>query len=429
MKLPWIKTEKKEHPHGIAYLMQSGRLFNKQDLEAFAKEGYTENVVIYRAIREIVTAVCNIDIVVHKNGELVDDNYSKQALSLLKKPNPVQGKDTFFENIFTDFCITGEIFVYKDKENGLPKELWSLNPIEMIVKAGRNGMPSKFIHKVGNKEKEFAVGNLDGKSQIFFHKMYNPLDFWRGQSPLKAAAIAGDTHNNGVKWNNKLLRNSARPSGILQFEDETVGDNILNRAKEYFKDQMTGVKNAGGMPILTGKSKWIPVDMSPRDMDYLNTMKEMAKYIASAYGVPLPLIDNDASTFNNMEQAKERLYTDTVIPMLNKFLNHFSNWLLDDGYDFEVDLDSVPALEGLRARRFDRMLAAIEKGMLTRDEARQETGYQPLGGLAEDLFIPSGQIPLALAGFEELPQDEKRLAVEMRSLGYSDQEIKAVLSD
>lgn len=428
MKLPWNKTEIKEHPHGIAYFMPSGKTFSKQDAKAFAQEGYAENVVVYRAIREIVTALCNIDIVVYKNGEPIEDKYAENALKLLKQPNPVQGKDSFFENVFTDFSISGEMFVYKDKENGLPKELWALNPLEMDVKAGREGIPAAFVHKVGNKEKTFPVGRLDGVSQVFFHKLYNPLDFWRGQSPLQAAAIAGDTHNNGMKWNNKLLKNSARPSGILQFEDESVSNDVLNRAKEYFKDQMTGVKNAGSMPILTGKAKWQSVDMSPRDMDYLNTMKEMAKYVASAYGVPLPLIDNDASTFNNMEQAKERLYTDTVIPMLNKFLNHFSNWLLDDGYDYEIDMDSITALEGLRQRRFDRMINAVNSGVMTRDEARIEIALQEVGGLAQELFIPTGQIPIGLAGFEALPEEDKALAVQMRSLGYSDNDIKAVLN-
>jgi len=116
-------------------------------------------------------------------------------------------------------------------------------------------------------------------------------------------------------------------------------------------------------------------------MDFMNTQKEMAKLVASAFGVPLPLIDNDATTFNNMEQAKERFYTDTIIPMFNEFLRAFGNWLLPaygDGLEFKVDMDDVAALEGVRTRTFDRMVRAKQAGILTADEARIGIGYPEL---------------------------------------------------
>jgi len=117
-------------------------------------------------------------------------------------------------------------------------------------------------------------------------------------------------------------------------------------------------------------------------MDFLNTMKETAKYVASAFGVPLPLIDNDASTFNNLEQAKERLYTDTVIPLMDEFIGGISAWLLPrygEGLELRLDLDSISALEGNRQRMFDRAILAFEKGVLTREESRVMMGFPEQG--------------------------------------------------
>jgi len=150
--------------------------------------------------------------------------------------------------------------------------------------------------------------------------------------------------------------------------------------REYFKARMTGPENAGEIPMLAEDAEWIQLSQSARDMDFSNTMREMAKYIASALGVPLPLIDNDASTFNNLEQAKQRLYTDTVIPVLDELIAALNNWLMPrfgDGLELRIDLDTIPALEDLRERMFNRAVTAYEKGVLTRQEARELMGYEP----------------------------------------------------
>jgi len=226
-----------------------------------------------------------------------------------------------------------------------------------------------------------------------------------------------------------LLKNGARPSGIVEFSDTPSGE-VINRLKEFFKRQMQGSKNAGEIPVLTGGAKWTSVDTNPRDMDYIQTMREMAKYIASAFGVPLPLIDNDSASYNNMEQAKERLWTDTIVPLFDEFLNAFGAWLLPvygENLEFCANLDSIQALEGVRTRKFERMVKSIEKGLLTIDEARREVGFPPVGGIAESLLVPSGLIPVELSNMD-VPDDEKALAIGMYALGYSKEEIKNALA-
>lgn len=134
--------------------------------------------------------------------------------------------------------------------------------------------------------------------------------------------------------------------------------------------------------MLADDAEWQQLSQSPTDMDFLNTMKETAKYVASAFGVPLPLIDNDASTFNNLQQAKERLYTDTVIPLMEEMMGALSMWLLPrygEGLQFRLNLDSIPALEGIRQRMFERAVMAYEKGVLTREESRLMMGYPEQG--------------------------------------------------
>jgi HK97 family phage portal protein len=382
--------ERKDNPVGGAFVLPGGQDWQRpQKRKQYIEEGYQLNVIVYRCVIEICRALSDFTLEAHQNGEVLDKH---PALDLLRRPNPAQGWDGFIHQAFADYLLQGEMAITTPNET-IPAELWVTNPLHIEVLPGAAGLPRGYRYKQAGFERTFRV-DPDGTSELFFLKKYNPLDYWRGQSPLMAAAIAADTHNAGLRWNYRLLRNSARPSGLIKFSGTPVGETI-ERLREFFRDRIQGADNAGEIPMLTGGAEWVPMDQNARDMDFLNTQKETAKLIASAFGVPLPLIDNDASTFNNLEVAKERFYTDTVIPMFNEFLAQFSNWIMPrfgtpDVY-FAVDHDQIPALEASRQRRFDRMVRAVQAGVLTVDEAREAIGYAPLGGAAA-LLDPMGSV-------------------------------------
>jgi HK97 family phage portal protein len=402
--------ETRDHPAGAAFAMLgSGKSWIKPtNVKAYLDEGYQLNVIVYRAVREIANACADLTLEVFQNGEALDAHL---ALDMIKRPNPMQGGDTFLKEAFTNYLLTGEMFIVGTEQRP-PAELWNLNPVHMEVKPGAGGVPSAYVHKHNNATTTFPVDRVNGYSQVFCLKMYNPNDYWRGQSPMMAAALAADTHNEGVKWNYKLLRNSARPSGFMKFTG-IPGDEVISRLREWFRDTMQGSDNAGDIGVIGDGGEWQAMSETPKDMDFMNTQKEMAKLVASAFGVPLPLIDNDSTTFNNMEQAKERFYTDTILPMFNEFLRAFGNWLLPqygEGLEFRVDLDDIAALEGVRNRTFDRMVRAKQAGVLTVDEARAGLNYPEL---APEQRIELDPVGAAIASADDQTQDAIRSAAKL----------------
>lgn len=373
------EIEIKEHPAGAAFLIGDTVNYSKaNDRRSYIREGYQHNVIVYRAIREIVEACKSIKLELYQGDNLIEQH---PALDLLDRPNPWQAYDAWLSEMMVNRLLFGETFCVGSPE-GQFAEMWPLNPIDMEVKPGPHGLPKAYCHKRGKSEKYFDVDPLTGESQVFYLKTYNPDNYWRGQSPLMAAAIAADTHNAGSTWNYSLLKNSARPSGLVRFKGGYPGGEAIQRMREYFKSALSGERNSGEIPMLADDADYVELSKTPMDMDFINTMKETAKYVASAFGVPLPLIDNDASTFNNLEQAKERLYTDTVIPLMQEFIGGISAWLLPrygDDLKLRLDLDSISALEGNRQRMFDRAVLAFEKGVLTREESRMMMGFPAEG--------------------------------------------------
>lgn len=391
------KIEVKENPVGAALMMPGGQAWMRpNNRRAYIEEGYQLNVIVYRCVQEIARAMADLEVeVVNQRGEVIERH---PALDLLARPNPTQGGDSWIKEAFTNFMLLGEMAILRYPEASRPVELWNASPLHVHVEPGRGGLPKEYVYEQNGTKRVFPVEYPSGRSQMFFHKMVNPLDYWRGQSPLVAAGLAADTHNAGMRWNYSLLRNSARPSGLIKL-GEGAGGEIVARLKEWFKAAFQGERNAGEIPVLPAGAEWQAMDTSPKDMDFMSTQKEAAKLIASAYGVPLPLIDNDASTFNNLEQAKERLYTDTILPIFREWLSQFGAWLLPfygQGLSFQVNEDKIGALEGVRTRLFDRMMKAVAAGVLTADEAREAIGYAPLG---DDVQPDDVQRAMALIGY------------------------------
>lgn len=384
MKFPKLfRREEKQNPVGASLMVGGAASFIKwTDKRAFVEEGYQRNPIIYMAVEEIAKAVAGLEIELKSGEDYVDDH---PVLDLLERPNPLIGGKEFIKACFVDYLTQGEMAIAQPPGQRQPAELWRVDPSEVEVKPGRGGIPAAYIHRRNGITTEFPMRGVTApRSDLFFHKRFNPRDYWRGQSPLMAGGIAGDIHNRGQEWNYSLLRNAAKPSGIVSFKDDPSTETV-SRLKEWFKRAFQGSENAGEMPVLTGGAEWKQTSLSPLDMDFLNSMTEAKKMIAGVYGVPLPLIDNEAATFANMDTAKERFYTDTVIPLANEFLEAFGSWLLPGfGEDLElcIDMDDIPALEAVRNRKFDRVLKALNAGLITVDEARDEIGYDPMS--AED---------------------------------------------
>lgn len=397
------QVETKEHPNGGGFVVNGPVPWGRaHDAQSYIREGYQLNVIVYRAITEIVKAATSLEIELYDaTGNLAERN---KVLDLLERPTPMHTWESWLTEMLVNRMIMGEMACARPDGQMQPAELWPLKPSNIEIETGRGGIPLAYVHKVNKVEKRFQVKSLTGESDLMFSKTYNPDNYWRGQSPLMAAALSVDTHNEGMRWNYGLLANGARPSGLIKFTGTPSGE-VIQRLQEFIGGKYSGGENAGKMAYTDAEFEWVELSKSAKDMDYLNTLKETAKYVASALGVPLPLIDNDASTFNNLEQAKERLYTDTVIPVVKELLAALNSWLLPgygEGLKLRIDMDAIPALEGLRERTYARAMSLYEKGLLTRQEARELIGYEPEG---EGDFKRDG------GGIFDLPPDDVKAMV------------------
>lgn len=407
-------------------LILGGLDWKQWDIRKLYEEGYAQNPIVNACVGMIAEAASSVKLEVHAIDVKGEKTVliSHDVLKLMTRPNPMQGGREFVQELVTFHRITGEAFILKIADaKGQVRELYNLDPARMKVIPPKNGsaIPVAYEYGDGEKKETYTVDALTGRSDILHIRVPNPSSIWRGLSPLGACARWVDIHNAGAAWNHSLLKNSARPSGIVQFTGTPPDGGVIDQLREHFKKAWQGTGNAGGIPMLTGGAEFKPLSHNPKDMDFAVSVTEAAKNIALVYGVPLPLVTTEASTFSNVEMAGERFWTDTVLPLLDEVIGALSGFLFPPGSRevLAYNADSVPALEPRRQRLYDRMGKAVAAGLLTQNEARVEMGFDELAD-ADQLK------PIDKAG---TPDPAASFAKSLKAAGFSDEEVRRAVND
>lgn len=381
-------------------------VWTSRNYRAFAKEGYTQNVIAYRCIRMIAESAAAVKLLAYeRNAELSEHPF----LKVLSRPNPWQSGPELVDALISYFKISGNGFLEAVELDGEIRELYALRPDRMKAIAGRRGYPMAWEYSVdGTAKHRFDMDLSPGQQLPIVHlREFNPLDDWSGMSPVEAAAFAIDVHNAAGGYNKALLDNSAAPSGALVFDggedsNGTLSDDQFARLKAQFSEKHTGPQNAGKPLLLEGGLKWEAMGMSPKDLEFVTGKREAAREIALAFGVPPMLLGIPGdNTYSNYQEARAALYEETVLPLVDKVCEALSNWVQPtyEGLRIGYDLDAVEALSPRRTAIWDRVQKA---DFITTDEKREAVGYgeyKPTDKPGGTILVGGAMMPLDEVGF------------------------------
>ena len=400
------KVQRKEAP--VVYYNSLGYdSAPKIAYDDLATDGYSENAIVYRCINEISNNASRVKMMLFRGDQEVDNH---PLLDLLYNPSPTMSQVEWFQALYSYLLISGNNYMLSvGGDNTPPTELYNLRPDRMKIRSGTRAMPVAYDYMLkGQIVESYDVDQSTGASKVKHIKLFNPLDDYYGMSPMQASSVDIDQHNLANKHNVNLLQNGARPSGAVIFnpKDETGGNVQLsdvqrNQLMNDVNQRFSGTGNAGKPMLLEGDFEWKEMGLSPKDMDFIQLKNMSAKDIALVYGVPSQLIGiPDSQTYSNFAEAKLALYNETIIPLLDRIQGDLNEWLVpmfnEQGLELRYDIDSIPAMAEQRKRVFESVSAGVKEGILTRNEAREQLGYEPIEG-ADSLLVSANLMPLNLA--------------------------------
>lgn len=408
----WTRLFSRKQSEGqslVSFINPGRPVSTPRDYAGFADEGYQKNVVAYRSIHMVASSCAGIPWILKKKARGSNaahtDIEEHPLLSLLQRPNPLQGQSEFIEAMIAFKFIAGNSYVEAvgprvDMTTGPVKELWTLRPDRIQIVPGKGGMPGAFIYKVGNEKKIFNVDQIQGGSAVMHWKFFNPLSDWYGMSPIESAVMGVDQHNAANRWNLSLLQNSARPSGALvaTMNDKHSGNltpEQFARLKEQMDEQYSGQRNAGRPMLLEGGLDWKEMSLSPKEMDWLENKNTSSRDIALAFGVPPMMLGIPGdNTYSNYSEARTAFYEETVLPAMDSLKGALNRWLtprFGDGIELGYDKDDIHALAPRRMEIWDKVNQAA---WLTINEKREATGYDKIKENGDIILVPSGMLTL-----------------------------------
>jgi HK97 family phage portal protein len=356
---------------------------------------YEQVVWVYRAINVLAEQIANIPFL-FSVGERGRENLitSGPLVDFYNRPHPHLNRFQYWELRVLWLMLRGECFripLYGEAGGGTPALPGRRLQKVLILD------PARFQHIVENHEligwRYTGFGpyapletQVFLPEEVWFERLPNPFDFWRGLAPLQVAAMAARTDLAAAAFMQGVIENNADSGVIVRTEKQ-----IAPEQQEQIIAALRGRKRRAGeadRPVfLNGVTEIVKPELSSSDLQFLENRRFTRGEICAAFGVPEEIITaTEHAKYDVMQGARLNFIENRVAPLCARLEASEDQTvkLLDSRASGWFDLDSLPIMQ--QARR-DRLTAA-------------RTGF--------DLGIPFNELNRVLdLGFKRLPWGDR----------------------
>jgi HK97 family phage portal protein len=261
-------------------------------------------------------------------------------------------------------------------------ELLPLHPDRMTVELLPNGLDYRYRYIDQNGTTIYfqrgEIWHLRGLSN----------DGFVGISPIEAMREVIGEGLAMQSYSSRFFANDAQPAGgWIEFPNKFPSKEARGVFREDWQ-AMQGGANRGKIAVLENGMKFHEVGLNNKDSQFIEARGVNSKQIAQGFGVPphkVQILDN--ATFTNIESQSIEFWTDTMLPYAELWESSIEYFLLgeDEPLGLDPEFDMSRMMRGDAAARTAYYTGGINSGWLTRNEARDMEGLDPIDGLDEPL--------------------------------------------
>lgn len=316
----------------------------------------------------------------------------KQLVKLLNfRPNPYQSAQDFRRQLFLDFILEGNAFIYFDGAF-----LYHLPARNMEIVPDKITFVAKYIY---DGQTEFKPNEI-----IHFKDLSNNT-IYRGTSRLAAAQTTINGLYKMQAFQDNFFENGAVP-GMVFTTENTLSQAAKEKTIQYWQQRYNPKTGARRPMIVDSGLKPVPLtDANFREMDFDITIKSGNIKILNALGVPQVLFDGGNNA--NISPNLRLFYLETVLPIVRAYVSAIERYF---GYDVEPITANVSALQPELKDLAQYLTSLVNGGVITPNEARIELRYEKLAG-HDDIRVPANIAGSAVdpsqGGAPKKPKPEK----------------------
>lgn len=361
----------KNNPAQEVIRYQSGTNINT-DAHVTYKDAFVNLETVNRGTNLIVNACTSLDYDIKDKvieGVVVGVRQKSLYNLLNYRPNPYQTINEFRCNIFTDFILEGNIFMYYDGVF-----LYHL-PAESVVIITD---PKTFVTEYNyNSTVRFKP------EEVIHIKDISSTSIYRGTSRLASAARNIKTLYKMQTFQDQFFDNGA-VAGMVLTTENTLSQVAKDKTIAQWVTRYSPKNGAKRPMILDSGLKLSPISSATfQEMDFDQSIKTHDIKILKALGVPPILLDGGNNA--NISPNLRLFYLETVMPIVNKYVAAIERFF---GYDIGPITANVSALQPDLIDVAAYHTTLVNAGILTPNEARIELRYDKLPG-NDDIRIPA----------------------------------------
>lgn len=385
----------RSYPVGAAVVEPHDKAFGHDD-ETFSPEGYGDYLVtsneIFSAAMLRARLVSTAPLRVYRGqGEDKVEMDTSAPAELLRWVNPFWTQARLARMDELSMCLWGESYWAVEKTPlGVPREIWWLKPSRVKPIPHESGYLQGFLYE----------SNINGQvirfdaSEIVWQRYPNPLDEFSAVSPVAAARLAADTGSAMMKSNKNLHKQGLQLAGMVmpkaqQGQVAQFSQQQADELQERMENRFSGADKAHRWAVLRYEAEFKPVNVTPKDAEFLGGLGMTLRQVANAYGIPAPLLnDMEHATLANVRSYQQWLWEGALVPdmelrsqeIAEQFLPMFGNVRRRRSLPDHVEHDTsrVTALQEAQSEAWDRDRQAIDVGAMTVNEWRKKRGMPPV---------------------------------------------------
>jgi hypothetical protein len=217
--------------------------------------------------------------------------------------------------------------------------------------------------------------------EVWFEKLPNPFDFWRGLAPLHAAATAARTDFAAANFMRGIIENNA-DSGVIVRTDQPLDPEQQEQLFAALRERKRKAGTADRPVLLSGCSEVIKPHLSSTDLQFLENRKFSRAEICAAFGVPEEIVTTtDSAKYDVMRGARLNFIENRVAPLCGRLeaSEQATVRSLEPRAVGWFDLDSLPILQEARRERLAAARSGFDMGIPFNELNRVlDLGFSPL---------------------------------------------------
>jgi len=448
-----IKPEEDYQLTNDDWIMLSRMMFQNvnrgQDINSFInktdyiEKGYVRNAAVYSVISLRSSAAKGIPWLVYKvknaqklrhytnitkkdldlhrlltlKADSLEEVYNTPINRLLKRPNPTQSFPDLIEALFVYRDITGDAYLTQ-VDNVASKEI-----LQLFV------LPSDQTKIVGGPFTNPVTGyrfspmskDIIPPEKVMHWKYFNPR--WGsdgrqlyGLSPLVAASQNINSDNAGVDNETASFANEG-VKGILTGTNDTEIEFTKEQTdmliKKLKKATTRAKQGEGNVMFNRAPMNYLKIGETPVNLGVLDSRKYNKEVLCNILHVHPSLLSSDASTLNNLTEARKSLLTMSVMPDMDSLRDNLNTMFQRSfGEQWFIDYD-IMAISELQDDLEKLSKTLVNMDWITINEKRAATQYEEYKDPNADmLFSDMSKVPLGFGmntGFEEIDEAIKSL--------------------